>query len=152
ERIFGYSRAELLGCPLENFVPERFRAECAELRASFFAGPSPWPMGAGGEFYALRKDRREIPVEVALNLIETEEGPKIFAAIRDITERKQKEETLKAALEERDVLLGEIHRRVKNNLQTMSSLLRLQSANIRDEAALDAFRECEDQIQVIASI
>jgi PAS domain-containing protein len=45
ERIFGYTRAELLGQPLETIVPERVRAECAEIKASFFADPRPWPMG-----------------------------------------------------------------------------------------------------------
>ena len=57
----------------------------------------------------------------------------VLSAIVDISDRKHKEESIHAALKEKDVLLGEIHHRVKNNLQIVHSLLGLQSTNITDQ-------------------
>jgi PAS domain S-box-containing protein len=74
-----------------------------------------------------------------------------FTAL-DITERKQGEERLRMTLQEREVLLREIHHRVKNNIQIISSLLRLQSRSIRDRAALEAVNECQNRIRSIALI
>ena len=56
----------------------------------------------------------------------------VLSAIVDISDRKHKEESIHAALKEKDILLGEIHHRVKNNLQIVHSLLDLQSSNITD--------------------
>ena len=74
ERVFGYSRAELLGQPVEMLLPERFRSHHPELRRTFFADPQPRPMGAGRDLYGLKKDGSEFPVEIGLNPIETDEG------------------------------------------------------------------------------
>jgi PAS domain S-box-containing protein len=94
ECIFGYSRDELLGQPIEMLIPERFRKQHPRDRLFFFANPKSRPMGAGRDLYALRKDGSEFPVEIGLNLIDGEEGAMVLAAIVDITGRKQHEEEL----------------------------------------------------------
>jgi PAS domain S-box-containing protein len=76
----------------------------------------------------------------------------ILGIYEDITVRKQDEEALKAALQERDVMLREIHHRVKNNIQIISSLLRLQSRNIKDEKALEMLNESQNRIKSMALI
>ena len=63
ERVFGYSRDELLGKPVEMLVPERYRLNHPGLRTSFFANPVSRPMGAGRDLYGLRKDGSEFRVE-----------------------------------------------------------------------------------------
>src|SRR4051812_49748659 len=71
ERVFGYSRTELLGQPIEILVPPRYRGHHPGLREAFQRTPQARPMGAGRELYALRKDGSEFPVEIGLNPIET---------------------------------------------------------------------------------
>src|SRR5208282_5854132 len=88
ERAFGYSRAELIGQPVEILVPERFRGRHPELRETFFADPQPRPMGVGRDLFGVKKDGGEFPVEIGLNPIETDEGTMVLSAIVDIAARK----------------------------------------------------------------
>ncbi len=152
ERVFGFARAEMLGESIEMLVPERFRKNHPNLRGSFFRGPEPRPMGAGRDLYGLRKDGSEFPVEIGLNPIVTDSGTMVLSAIVDISDRKHKEESIHAALKEKDILLGEIHHRVKNNLQIVHSLLDLQSTSLTDPAAVGLMRESQNRIRSMALI
>jgi PAS domain S-box-containing protein len=152
ERMFGYDRAELLGRPVEILVPVRFRQGHPQLRGDFFADLQSRPMGAGRDLYALRKDGSEFPVEIGLNPIETEEETMVLSAIVDISDRKQKEHRIQAALEEKNILLSEIHHRVKNNLQIVHSLLDLQSARLTDQAAIEMLNDSKNRVSSMALI
>lgn len=72
--------------------------------------------------------------------------------MQEITERKQVEQKLRATLAEKEVMMREIHHRVKNNLQTVSNLLSLQSAYVTDERALGLFRDSQQRIQSMAMV
>lgn len=152
EKVFGYAREELLGRPVEILVPARFRARHPQLRTGFFSDAQSRPMGAGRDLYALRKDGSEFPVEIGLNPIETDEGTMVLSAIVDISDRKHKEHRIEAALREKEILLGEIHHRVKNNLQVILSLLDLQSSRLKDEEALKMLVESQGRIRSMALI
>ena len=152
ERVFGFSRSEMLGQSIDMLVPERFRGHHMDLHRSFFHHPEARAMGARPDLYGLRKDGPEFPVEIGLNPIETDEGTMVLSAIVDISDRKHKERSIQAALKEKDILLGEIHHRVKNNLQIVNSLLDLQSSSITDPVALSLLRESQNRIRSMALI
>jgi two-component system, sensor histidine kinase PdtaS len=152
EAVFGYRREDMLGQPIEMLIPPRLRGNHPNLRGAFFAAPRTRPMGADRELYAMRGDGSEFPVEIGLNPIETAEGAMVLSSIVDISERKSRRDRLQAALEEKNILLGEIHHRVKNNLQIVHSLLDLQSARLTDPLALEMLRDSQSRIHSMALI
>lgn len=149
ERVFGYRRADLIGRSVEQLLPPHFSGTHAALRDGFFANPVPRPMGSGRDLFARNADGGEFPVEIGLNPIETEDGLMVLASIVDITERKRAQQRIEKALEEKTVLLNELHHRVKNNLQMISSLLNLQANNSNDPHLQEALRESQNRIKAM---
>jgi PAS domain S-box-containing protein len=117
QNLFGYRQEELLGREVEMLVPERFRGAHSGHRTGFFREPRVRAMGAGLELFGLHKDGHEIPIEISLSPLETEDGIVVTSAIRDISQRKRAEEALRtlsgqllhAQDEERRRLARELH-------------------------------------------
>lgn len=101
-----------------------------------------------------KKNGELIWANLTMTVLREQEGlPKFtLAMIEDITERKQTESLIQASLLEKETLLKEIHHRVKNNLQIISSLLRLQSRQIKDQWTLELFKESQNRVQAMALI
>lgn len=99
ERLFGYTRAELLGEVIDILVPQRFRAAHPELRAHFANEPKARPMGVGRDLFGLRKDGSEFPIEIGLSPVKTQEGMFVVSAVVDISERKRLEGRFRATVE-----------------------------------------------------
>jgi len=91
ERLFGYSREDLLGRSVDMLVPDAVRARHPLDRAAFLANPRERAMGHGRELHGLRKDGTEVPVEIGLTPVATEEGMFVISSVVDITARRQAE-------------------------------------------------------------
>jgi PAS domain S-box-containing protein len=79
-------------------------------------------------------------------------GAGVAATFLDITERKRAEDAVRASLDEKTALLKEVHHRVKNNLQIVSSLLSLQAARVRNRLALEVLRDTQSRVRSMALI
>jgi PAS domain S-box-containing protein len=93
EKMYGYTRQELVGQPTEMVLAERFRADFPSRLASYLTGSVVRAMGSGNvEIYGLRKDGSEFPIEFTVGLMEAAEGTLVCGSIRDISERRKAEE------------------------------------------------------------
>lgn len=139
--MFGRDREWLIGQFIEVLLPERYRERHITHRNRYMESPKLRPMGTGISLYGLHRDGQEIPVDVMLSPLS--KGTFFLATVRDITEWRKVEAQLRVSLQE-------IHHRVKNNLQVISSLLRLQAGN--DETLQEAFTDSQNRIQAMALV
>ncbi|MGI0483883.1 PAS domain S-box protein [Pantanalinema rosaneae CENA516] len=145
-QLFGYEQpTELLGKTWQQlYYPE----EIVYFQQKVFPSlgqNSHWQ----GEATAKRQDGSTFAEEVSLTLIE---GGRMVCVCRDISDRKRSEAQLKASLQEKEILLKEIHHRVKNNLLVVSSLLEWQTDYVDDPAILKMLGESQTRIQSMALI
>jgi PAS domain S-box-containing protein len=99
EKMFGWNREEIRGQPIETLVPARYHGKHEHHRTGYFSDMRVRPMGTGLELFGLRRDGNEIPVEISLSPLETDEGVFAIAAIRDMTERLRAENKFRGLLE-----------------------------------------------------
>jgi PAS domain S-box-containing protein len=95
ERLFGYTRAELIGAPFDLLIPERFRSAHEGHVRRFRASPNTRTMGSGLDLCGRHRDGSDIPVEVSLSPVRSAEGMSVCAAIRDISQRRRIEAAAK---------------------------------------------------------
>ncbi|HII83326.1 MAG TPA: PAS domain S-box protein, partial [Methanobacterium subterraneum] len=142
----GYTNEELLSMTPSDLVsPEKSDLIQVNAEKLFKKGQNTF------EIVLVTKDGKEIPVEVNNHFIDYNGKRVSLAVSRDITDRKKSEEQLKSSLEEKIVLLREIHHRVNNNLQIISSLFNLQS-NYVDENSKDILVASQSRVKSMAMI
>ena len=150
--LFGYEREILHSKRIEDLVPQRVRAEHHHHRATFQQTPSTRAMSRDRTLHGQRADGTEFPIEVALAPMITPEGRRVIAIVKDVSEARRFEQVIRESLKEKELLLGEIHHRVKNNLQIVQSLLDMQAGLTTDERAANALRDSQNRVQSMALI
>lgn len=137
ERVFGYSRAELLGASIDMLVPDRSRLEHAGDRREFSAHPDVRMMGVARELYGRRKDGREVRVEIGLTPITIADDLYVLASVTDISERVRLEQEAALQRDElahlsRVTLLGEMSGSLAHELnQPLTAILSNAQAALR---------------------
>ena len=149
ERLFGYTADELLRMRFWDWAHEDFKEI---VRSSGLARQRGESVPCEYESRFVTKNGEDRWLVVSAGLIEYKGRPAGVASFLDITENKKVEGQLRNSLAEKEVLLKEVHHRVKNNMQIISTLLDLQSETIIDEEALRAFRESQDRIRAMALV
>jgi PAS domain S-box-containing protein len=120
EAMFGWSRAEMIGQPIESLLPRRHGPAHVGHRLRYQRKPQVRRMGAGLQLYALRKDGSEFPVEISLSPLGASDGRFVMSAIRDISQQKAAEKEL----QEKNAALQVAHQAKDRFLATMSHELR----------------------------
>jgi PAS domain S-box-containing protein len=105
EKMFGYTREELLGKPVELLVPDHLWEKHVLHRAEYNAEPRTRPMGAGMDLWGRRKDGRVFPIEVSLSPLKVDKGFLAIAIVRDVTDRRRMEEALRQSQEQLQAIL-----------------------------------------------
>lgn len=135
EILFGYSRQELVGQPVEILIPARFERLHVKHRASFLAQPQVRPMGAGLGLLGKRKNGMEFPVDISLSPLRTARGLFFISVVRDITERKHAEEQIK-----------------KLNAELGEALRRAERLGATGELATDMARDIENRLDTLGRL
>jgi PAS domain S-box-containing protein len=151
-RMFGYELSALVGACIDKLVPETSRAAHPGHRQAYVRQPHARPMGEGRELLGLRSDGSEFPVEISLNSLESAGRMLVVCSVRDITARRAAEQRLQASLQEKELLLKEIHHRVKNNLQIVASMLTLQAELASDADARSMLEACRQRVTSMALV
>jgi PAS domain S-box-containing protein len=148
-RRLGYSKEEFAGMnPADLDAPE-FDIDIPESMEQLYAKGKEQL-----EFLHVARDGTRVPVEVSSHLVALDGKDYLLSIARDITERQEYERRLHASLREKEVLLQEIHHRVKNNLQIVSSMLSLEAGrdNAGDKDATTVLRETQTRVQAMALV
>ncbi|MCJ7523644.1 MAG: PAS domain S-box protein [Candidatus Aminicenantes bacterium] len=148
--LSGYTKSELLKMNFKDYTPKRDHRKLFLTLANIYKTGKPLQIFL---VEAVIKDKSKKYFETSISLMK--KGEQIIGfqgSSKDITERKRAEEQICASLQEKEVLLKEIHHRVKNNLQVISGLLTLQAAQINDERLQGLLKESQSRIWTMALI
>jgi len=147
--MVGYTREELYSGKVRwlDMTPPEYAEDDAQARAQISLTGVCTPH----EKEYIRKDGNRVPILTGSALLEGS-AQDCISFVLDLTWRKQAETQIRESLREKEVLLQEIHHRVKNNLQVISSLLDLQSQHIEEGATLEMFQESQNRVKSMALV
>ncbi len=154
EKLFGYTAVELLEKSVETLIPKRYTGNHKGHRSSFFANPKVRAMGVGQEteLFGINKDGKEIPIQISLSPLRTEEGILVSAAIRDITDQKIAQNKIIQAKEKLEVLTHHLsgqNEQLANFAHITSHNLRSPVSNLNALLHLYKLSESEEERKLL---
>ena len=151
ERILGYSREQLLMMDKANYMDRKNALSIMRVFRTVYDTGRP---EQGYDWEIITRDGERRTVEASISLIEDKRGEPVGfrGIVRDITERIRYQQQIERSLKEKEVLLGEIHHRVKNNLAVISGLLYLQADQTMDETARSVLEQSQSRIHSMAMV
>ena len=151
ERMFGYTAGEIANQPLDVLLPPALiEVHRQHIRGFQESDVVARRMGERSTILGRRKDGSEFPAEASISKVDVDGQMMLTVIMRDVTKRARIEQQIKTSLQEKEALLREIHHRVKNNLQVISSLLALQARVVADDSTKKMFLESRDRIHSMA--
>jgi PAS domain S-box-containing protein len=148
-QIYGYREEELVGRTADLLQARSVtQGQLREITLRTQHG------GWSGEVMQRRKSGEEFPADLSTSVVRNDEGEPValVTVARDVTERRRAEQQIRASLQEKEILLKEIHHRVKNNLQVITSLLNLQSSKEDHPQTAAVLRESQTRIRSMALV
>ena len=158
ERMYGWNEDEAFKMNIRDIIPEEKRKEALDIvkkaEAAAAAEEEEEEEIPSFETQRVTKDGRILDVWMTVTKLVDDAGKitSVATTERDITKRKRAEEQIKTSLKEKEVLLNEVHHRVKNNLQIISSLLDMSSMQTRNQEAIELFRDSRNRVDSMALI
>jgi PAS domain S-box-containing protein len=140
EKLFGYTRSELIGQSIEILVPDRLMNAHQLLRQAYMSAPESRPMGAGRDLKARRKDGSEFSVEIGLSALRRNREQLVLATVLDISERKK-------FAEQQQLLIRELHHRTQNLFAVVQSIV---NRSVTDPSAAEAKQHLLNRLHALA--
>lgn len=159
ERLFGYSREQMVGQGVEMLLPERYRARHLQHRLRYADVPRVRAMGVGMELVGLKSNGTEFPVEISLSPIESDSGSFVASAIRDVTERHQIERALTAAHQAAEraqkansAFLAAASHDLRQPVQALSLLSGALRRTVKDPLALEMIQSQQESLDAMTNL
>lgn len=159
EKMFGYSREEMLGNAIEMLLPDRIRERHVDHRKAYTGQPSLRPMGTGMELVGQRRDGSEFPVEISLSPVTTPKASFVSSVIRDVTDRKRMEQEIIAARQEAErankansAFLAAASHDLRQPVQALSLLNGALRRTVKDERALEMIQSQDHSLTAMTNL
>jgi len=159
ERMFGYSRSELLGQEVEMLLPEEKRERHISHRAGYAADPQLRPMGSDLELKGRRKDGHEFPVEISLSPFSSASGAFVSSVIRDVTSRKEMEDELIDARREAErankantAFLAAASHDLRQPVQALALLNGALRRTVKEDLALEMIQSQQNSLDAMTNL
>lgn len=159
EKLFGYSRKQMLGASIEMLMPERYCVRHVQHRAVYSDAPKVRAMGVGMQLAGLRSDGTEFPVEISLSPIDSGSRSFVASAIRDVTKRHQIEEALTAAREAarraqkaNSAFLAAASHDLRQPVQALGLLSGALRRTVKDPLALEMIQNLQESLDAMTNL
>lgn len=159
QRLFGYAAADMVGMQIDRLIPDRFREQHREYQDGYFTDPRPRRMGSGIEIVGLTKNGKEIPIDISIRPLQTDEGVFVCAAIRDMTAQKMAVAALleaKVKAEQANLaksrFLAAASRDLRQPLQAIALLKDILEKSILDPSAQSALAKIDRNLDAMSDI